>query len=78
MTPQGQDLVKTLVRRLATTNPQPKDAEAEALIRKEMAEQLDGPYYLMQTALIQDLCLTDARGRIERLEKQLAEAAETL
>jgi hypothetical protein len=74
MTPQEQDLVKTLVGRLTTANRQPKDAEAEAVIRKAVAEQPDAPYYLMQTALIQDLSLTDAQGRIERLEKQLAEA----
>ena len=53
---------------------QPKDPEAEALIRQAMAEQPDLPYYLVQTVLIQDLSLHNAQNRIADLEKQLADA----
>ena len=74
MTPQENDLITTLLARLKNAGGQPKDAEADALIRKAMTEQPDGPYYLAQTVLIQDLSLHNAEQRIADLEKQLADA----
>jgi uncharacterized protein len=74
MTPQEKDLLTTLLARLKSTGGQPKDPEAEALIRQAMAEQPDMPYYLVQTVLIQDLSLHQAQQRISDLEKQLADA----
>src|ERR1700693_6206800 len=53
---------------------QPKDPEADALIRQAMVEQPDAPYYLVQTVLIQDLSLHQAQNQIAELERQLAEA----
>jgi len=55
MTPQENDLITTLLTRLKSAGGQPKDPEAEALIRQAMTDQPDGPYYLTQTVLIQDL-----------------------
>ena len=74
MTPQENELITTLLTRLKSAGGQPKDPEAEALIRKAMTEQPDAPYYLAQTVLIQDLSLHNAQQRIEDLEKQLADA----
>jgi uncharacterized protein len=74
MTPQEQDLIKTLLARLKNAGGQAKDPEADALIRQAMAEQPDAPYYLVQTVLIQDLSLHNAQQRIADLEKQLADA----
>ena len=74
MTPQENDLITTLLTRLKSAGGQPKDPEAEALIRQAMSEQPDAPYYLTQTVLIQDLSLHNAQQRITDLEKQLADA----
>ena len=74
MTPQENDLITTLLTRLKSAGGQPKDPEAEALIRQAMTDQPDGPYYLTQTVLIQDLSLHSAQQRIADLEKQLADA----
>jgi uncharacterized protein len=74
MTPQEKELLTTLLARLKNTGGQPKDPEADALIRQALAEQPDMPYYLVQTVLIQDLSLHQAQQRIADLEKQLADA----
>src|SRR5713101_7764747 len=74
MVPQERDLITTLLARLKSAGGQPKDPEADALIRQSMAEQPDAPYYLVQTVLIQDLALHNAQNRIAELEKQLADA----
>jgi uncharacterized protein len=74
MTPQENELLTTLLDRLKNTPRQPKDPEADTLIRRAAAEQPDLPYYLVQTVLIQDLSLHQAQQRIADLEKQLADA----
>lgn len=74
MTPQETALVTTLLERLKTTVGQPKDADAEALIRQTTAEQPDAAYYLAQTVLTHDLSLHSAQNRIADLEKNLAQA----
>ena len=72
MTPQERDLVTALLSRLEQHGAQPKDAEADALIRRAMAQQPDAPYYLVQTVLVQDMALRNAESRIAELERQLA------
>src|ERR1700730_11542111 len=74
MTPQKRDLVTALLARLTQYGTHPKDPEADALIRRAVAEQPDAPYYLAQTVLIQDMALRNAESRIAELERQLAEA----
>ena len=76
MTPQERDLITTLLDRLKDTASagQPKDPEADALIRQAMRDMPDAPYYLVQTVLIQDLSLHQAQNRIAELEQQLADA----
>ena len=72
MTPQETALVTTLLERLKATAGQPKDSEAEALILRKTADQLDSAYYLAKTVLIRDLSLHSAQNRIAELEKNLA------
>jgi uncharacterized protein len=74
MTPQERDLLTTLLGRLKSAAGQPKDPDADALIRQTMAEQPDAPYYLAQTVLIQDLALHNAQNRIAQLEQQVTQA----
>src|SRR5271154_4882047 len=73
MVPQERDLITTLLARLKGFAGQPKDSDADALIRQAMVEQPDAPYYLVQTVLIQDLSLHQAQNRIAELEKQVAD-----
>src|ERR1700704_4065854 len=75
MVPQERDLITTLLARLKDAAGQPKDPEADALIRQAMVEQPDAPYYLVQTVLIQDLSLHQAQNRIAELEKQVNDQA---
>jgi uncharacterized protein len=72
MTPQERDLITALLTRLQQQASQPKDADAEALIRQGVAAEPDAPYLLVQTVLIQDMALHDAQRRIAELERQLA------
>ncbi|HTW50622.1 MAG TPA: DUF2076 domain-containing protein [Stellaceae bacterium] len=72
MEPQERDLITTLLSRLQSTAGQPKDPEADAMIRQAMTQMPDAPYYLVQTVLIQDLSLHNAQNRIADLEKQVA------
>jgi hypothetical protein len=74
MTPQEKELITTLLDRLRNTGGQPKDPEAEALIRQALTAQSDMPYYLVQTVLIQDLALHNAQNRMAQLERQLTDA----
>jgi uncharacterized protein len=74
MTPQEQDLLTTLLGRLKNAAGQPKDPDADALIRQTVAEQPDSPYFLAQTVLIQDLSLHNAQNQIAALQQQLSEA----
>ncbi len=74
MTPQESDLITTLLARLKNTANQPKDPDAERLIRQAMVETPDAPYYMVQTVLIQDLSLRSAQDRIAQLEQQVAAA----
>ena len=75
MEPQERDLITTLLTRLQSASGQPKDPEADAMIRQAMTQMPDAPYYLVQTVLIQDLSLHSAQNRIADLEKQVASLA---
>jgi hypothetical protein len=74
MTPQERDLVTSLLERLKAQGGQPKDPEADALIRRAVGEQPDAPYLLAQTVIIEDMALNAAQRRIAELARQLAAA----
>src|SRR5580693_6416056 len=72
MEPQERELITTLLTRLQSAGGQPKDPEADALIRQAMTQMPDAPYFLVQTVLIQDLSLHAAQNRIAELEQRVA------
>ena len=74
MTPQERDLITNLLARLGQHAGEPKDADADALIRQAVGAQPDAAYFLVQTALIQDMALNAAQSRIAELERRLTEA----
>lgn len=76
MTPQEKDMISQLLDRLKQAGGQPKDPEAEALIRSAVQATPDIPYVLVQTALIQNMSLEGAQARIAELEREVAQAKE--
>jgi hypothetical protein len=76
MTPQEKDLITQLLDRLKQAGGQPKDPEAEALIKAAVQATPDMPYVLVQTALIQNMSLEGAQARIQELEREVAQAKE--
>jgi hypothetical protein len=49
----------------------PRDAEAEALIAREIVRQPGSPYYMAQTILVQEHALSVAERRIAELEAEV-------
>jgi len=74
MTPEEQNLISSLFDRLGQASNQPKDAEADQLIRSKVAEIPSSPYLLVQSALVMQQALSNAQSRIATLEKQVTEA----
>jgi hypothetical protein len=74
MTPEERNLITSLFDRLASTSNQPKDPEADQLIRSKVAENPAAPYLLAQSTLVMQQALGNAQSRISALERQLAES----
>lgn len=68
MTPQERALVADLFDRLAKLESQPRDPEAEQLIRDGLARAPHALYPLVQTVLLQDEALKQAEARIQAME----------
>jgi hypothetical protein len=68
MQPQERELIAGLFDRLRQFESQPRDPEAEALIRDFIARQPAAPYLLVQTVLVQEQALKAAQERIAELE----------
>ena len=68
MQSQERDLIAGLFDRLQPFESQPRDPEAEALIRDLVARQPASPYLLVQTVLVQEQALKAAQERIAELE----------
>ena len=66
--------IEGLFQRLNQVESQspPRDGEAEAFIRAEIARQPGAPYYMAQTIVMQDYALQSAQARIEELEQELS------
>jgi uncharacterized protein len=73
MTPEERNLISGLFDRLAQASSQPKDPEADQLIRSKLAEIPAAPYLLTQSILVMQQAVSNAQNRITALEKQLAE-----
>jgi hypothetical protein len=76
MTPEEQNLISSLFDRLGQASNQPKDAEADQLIRRKLAEIPAAPYLLVQSTLVMQQAVANAQSRIAALEKQVADKAE--
>src|SRR5688572_26951170 len=68
MTPQERALVADLFDRLAKLEGEPRDPEAEQLIRDGLSRAPHALYPLVQTVLLQDEALKQAKARIQALE----------
>jgi len=68
-----QNAIESLFGKLAEVERQatPRDGEAEAYIRDQIARQPGAPYYMAQTIIVQEQALNSAQRRIEELEEEL-------
>lgn len=75
MNTDERNLIEGLFQRLrqAETQSGPRDAEAEKLIQGFMAQQPAAPYLLAQVVLVQEQRLKNLQGRVEELERELAD-----
>jgi hypothetical protein len=74
MTPQERQLLTSFLQQLAETRANPKDAEADALIRDAVSKQPDASYLLVQRAMGLDLALNAAQAQAEKLQAELDQA----
>ncbi|HZX82227.1 MAG TPA: DUF2076 domain-containing protein, partial [Reyranella sp.] len=68
MQSEERELITGLFSRLQPFESQPRDGEADALIRDLAARQPAAPYLLVQTVLVQEQALKAAQERIAELE----------
>jgi hypothetical protein len=74
MTSEEKNLIEGLFQRLQQADTNPKDPEAEQLIRAKTAEMPSAPYLLVQAVLVQEHALANAQARIAELESRLRNA----
>ena len=70
MTPQERQLINDLFQRLASLENNPRDPDAEAMIREGLRRAPNGVYSLVQSVLVQDEALKAANNRIQEYEQQ--------
>ena len=70
MTPQERQLINELFQRLASLESNPRDPDAEAMIREGLRRAPNGIYSLVQSVLVQDEALKAANNRIQEYEQQ--------
>jgi hypothetical protein len=75
MQQQERELIAGLFDRLQPFESQPRDPEAEALIKEGVARQTASPYLLVQTVLVQEQALKAAQERIAELEAKAGQAS---
>ena len=71
MTPQERQLLSTFLQQLAQSRAEPKDAEAESMIRDALSRQADANYLLVQRALGLDLASKALQSQVEKLQAEL-------
>src|ERR1044071_7404881 len=71
MTPQERQLISELFQRLASLENNPRDPDAEAMIREGLRRSPNAVYSLVQSVLVQDEALKAANNRIQEYEQQL-------
>ena len=74
MQSEERELITGLFGRLQPFESQPRDGEADALIKDFAARQPAAPYLLVQTVLVQEQALKAAQERIAELEARAGAA----
>ena len=74
MQSEERELITGLFGRLQPFESQPRDGEAEALIKDLATRQPAAPYLLVQTVLVQEQALKAAQERIAELEARAGAA----
>jgi hypothetical protein len=70
MTPQERQLISDLFQRLASLENNPRDPDAEAMIREGLRRAPNAAYSLVQTVLVQDEALKAANNHIQDYQQQ--------
>jgi hypothetical protein len=68
MTPQERQLINELFQRLVSLENNPRDSDAEAMIREGLRRAPNAVYSLVQSVLVQDEALKAANARIQQYE----------
>lgn len=70
---EDREAIEGLFHRLKDVErrAEPREPEAEALIRSELGRRPAAPYYMAQTILVQEHALSVAERRIKELEEDL-------
>ncbi|HEY7211283.1 MAG TPA: DUF2076 domain-containing protein [Bryobacteraceae bacterium] len=70
MTPDERKMLLDLAAKIAQTPSQPRDPEAEEIIRTRIGSRPDALYLMTQTVLIQNLALQRAQQQIQELQSR--------
>lgn len=70
MTPQEQQLLSDLLRRISSTPAQQRDPEADAMIQQALGARPDALYMLTQMAVIHEIALKQAEQQIADLQQR--------
>ena len=73
MNADDRELISGLFDRMKGVGALEKDRVADTLINDSMRRNPDSPYLLVQSVLVQERALQEADGRIQALEKQVAD-----
>jgi hypothetical protein len=77
VTPQEQELLKSLTQKINQTQLQEKDPDAENLLGHELGANPDALYILAQTVLVQNIALDQAKAQVAQLQQQLQQAQQS-
>jgi hypothetical protein len=74
VTPQEEQLLRSLAERVNSTQLQEKDPDAEAFLKENLGANPDALYILAQTVLVQNIALERARAQVSQLQQQAEQA----
>ena len=72
MTPQESAMLNDLLGKVQQTRVNDKDPDAEQAIEEAIGSDPDALYILVQTALVQNIALSQARSQTDQLKQQIA------
>jgi len=70
MTPQEQEMLQGLIKRVNQTQLAEKDLDAEEMLQQTLGRNPDALYILAQTVLVQQYALDQATQQLEQLRQQ--------